>query len=140
MSTGSELREPGTPLGRDTIYDANSYMLAAAVRAAGAIAYRVGDRLRRPAGVRRRAAATSWCAPTSWSPAAASARATTTWSRRCSVELGTVEFVEVAMQPGKPQGFGIVGEDATPIFTLPGNPVSAYVSFEMFVAAGACAG
>ena len=37
------------------------------------------------------------------------------------------------MQPGKPQGFGIVGEDATPIFTLPGNPVSAYVSFEMFV-------
>jgi molybdopterin molybdotransferase len=37
------------------------------------------------------------------------------------------------MQPGKPQGFGVVGEDATPIFTLPGNPVSAYVSFEMFV-------
>ena len=37
------------------------------------------------------------------------------------------------MQPGKPQGFGVVGEDETPIFTLPGNPVSAYVSFEMFV-------
>ncbi len=37
------------------------------------------------------------------------------------------------MQPGKPQGFGVVGEDGTPIFTLPGNPVSAYVSFEMFV-------
>ena len=37
------------------------------------------------------------------------------------------------MQPGKPQGFGIVGEDATPIFTLPGNPVSSYVSFEVFV-------
>ena len=48
-------------------------------------------------------------------------------------ELGTVEFLEVAMQPGKPQGFGVVGEDGTPIFTLPGNPVSAYVSFEMFV-------
>ena len=37
------------------------------------------------------------------------------------------------MQPGKPQGFGTVGDDDTPIFTLPGNPVSAYVSFEMFV-------
>ena len=37
------------------------------------------------------------------------------------------------MQPGKPQGFGIVGEDETPIFTLPGNPVSSYVSFEVFV-------
>ena len=37
------------------------------------------------------------------------------------------------MQPGKPQGFGLVGEDETPIFTLPGNPVSSYISFEMFV-------
>jgi molybdopterin molybdotransferase len=37
------------------------------------------------------------------------------------------------MQPGMPQGFGAVGPDATPIFTLPGNPVSAYVSFELFV-------
>jgi molybdopterin molybdotransferase len=47
--------------------------------------------------------------------------------------LGTVEFCEVAMQPGKPQGFGRVGEDQTPILTLPGNPVSTYVSFEVFV-------
>ena len=37
------------------------------------------------------------------------------------------------MQPGKPQGFGTIGEDDTPIFTLPGNPVSSYVSFEVFV-------
>ena len=37
------------------------------------------------------------------------------------------------MQPGKPQGFGVVGEDETPIFTLPGNPVSSFISFEMFV-------
>jgi molybdopterin molybdotransferase len=36
------------------------------------------------------------------------------------------------MQPGMPQGFGMVG-DGTPIFTLPGNPVSAYVSFCLFV-------
>ena len=46
---------------------------------------------------------------------------------------GRVWFGEVAMQPGKPQGFGLVGEDRVPIFTLPGNPVSAYVSFETFV-------
>ena len=37
------------------------------------------------------------------------------------------------MQPGKPQGFGTIGPDSTPIFTLPGNPVSSYVSFEVFV-------
>jgi molybdopterin molybdotransferase len=48
-------------------------------------------------------------------------------------ELGTVEFGKVAMQPGMPQGFGVIGPDETPIFTLPGNPVSAFVSFEVFV-------
>ena len=47
--------------------------------------------------------------------------------------LGTVTFESVAMQPGMPQGFGVIGPDSTPIVTLPGNPVSAYVSFELFV-------
>ena len=42
ISTGSELREPGSQLGFDSIYDANSYLLAAQARAADAIAYRVG--------------------------------------------------------------------------------------------------
>jgi molybdopterin molybdotransferase len=37
------------------------------------------------------------------------------------------------MQPGKPQGFGCIGPDRIPLFALPGNPVSAYVSFELFV-------
>jgi molybdopterin molybdotransferase len=60
-------------------------------------------------------------------------------------ELGTVTFRKVAMQPGMPQGFGLIGEGgagaqggagakrAVPLFTLPGNPVSAYVSFQLFV-------
>ena len=48
-------------------------------------------------------------------------------------KLGTITFRKVAMQPGMPQGFGVLGPDRTPIFTLPGNPVSAYVSFLLFV-------
>ncbi|URN14313.1 hypothetical protein LUW77_12700 [Streptomyces radiopugnans] len=44
-----------------------------------------------------------------------------------------VEFRRLAMQPGKPQGFGLVGPDRIPLFALPGNPVSSYVSFELFV-------
>ncbi len=44
-----------------------------------------------------------------------------------------VEFVKVAMQPGMPQGAGRIG--STPIVTLPGNPVSALVSFEVFIRA-----
>ena len=46
-------------------------------------------------------------------------------------ELGTVEFAKVGMQPGGPQGAGTV--DGVPVVTLPGNPVSAFVSFEVFV-------
>lgn len=49
------------------------------------------------------------------------------------LKLGTAQFHKVAMQPGMPQGFGSVGEPAIPIITLPGNPVSAYVSFEVFI-------
>jgi molybdopterin molybdotransferase len=47
--------------------------------------------------------------------------------------LGTVVVDEVAMQPGALQGFGTIGPDATPIFTLPADPVAAYISFEVFV-------
>ncbi len=50
-------------------------------------------------------------------------------------KLGSVTFRKVAMQPGMPQGFGLIGggTEKTPIFTLPGNPVSAFVSFRLFV-------
>lgn len=49
--------------------------------------------------------------------------------------LGTVRFDHVAMAPGLRQGFGVVGpdDDAVPIFALPGHPVSAQISFEVFV-------
>lgn len=132
MSTGSELVEPGRPLGRDSIYDANSYLLAAAVRAHGAIAYRVQASTDDPDSftnalsdqlVRADLVVTS----------GGVSKGTHDVVKEVLSGLGTVQFLEVGMQPGKPQGFGVVGEDRTPIFTLPGNPVSAYVSFEMFV-------
>ncbi len=46
-------------------------------------------------------------------------------------ELGGVEFWQVAMQPGKPFAFGMI--DGTPLFGLPGNPVSVFVAFEQLV-------
>ena len=46
-------------------------------------------------------------------------------------ELGTVDFWKVAMQPGKPFAFGSINR--VPLFGLPGNPVSTFVSFEQFV-------
>jgi molybdopterin molybdotransferase len=132
LSTGSELREPGATLGFDSIYDSNSFAIAAAARVADAIAYRVGivtddpqeltdtlsDQL-----VRADLVVTS----------GGVSMGDYDVVKDVLGRLGTVEFAEVAMQPGKPQGFGTIGEDDTPIFTLPGNPVSSYVSFEVFV-------
>jgi molybdopterin molybdotransferase len=132
MSTGSELREPGTSLGHDAIYDGNSFLLAAAVRQAGGIAYRVGIVPDEPRAftdalndqlVRADLVVTSGGVSMGDYDVVKAALA----------PLGTVWFGGVAMQPGKPQGFGLVGEDETPIITLPGNPVSSYVSFEQFV-------
>jgi molybdopterin molybdotransferase len=132
LSTGSELRDPGTPLGRDSIYDGNSFLLAAAARRAGAIAYRVGIVPDEPRAflealddqlVRADLVVTS----------GGVSQGDYDVVKEALSPLGTVWFGPVAMQPGKPQGFGHLGEDRTPIFTLPGNPVSSYVSFEQFV-------
>lgn len=46
---------------------------------------------------------------------------------------GTARWMQVAMRPGKPFAFGNAGHGSTPVFGLPGNPVSTRVSFEMFV-------
>ena len=46
-------------------------------------------------------------------------------------DRGTVGFWKIAMQPGKPFGFGTI--DGIPFFGLPGNPVSVFVSFEQFM-------
>ena len=132
LSTGSELRDPGSPLGHDSIYDGNSWLLAAAARRAGAIAYRVGIVPDEPRAfldamsdqlVRADLVVTSGGVSQGDYDVVKEALAPT----------GTVWFGSVAMQPGKPQGFGLVGEERVPIFTLPGNPVSSYVSFEAFV-------
>ncbi len=132
MSTGSELREPGTGLGHDSVYDANSYMLAAAARAAGAIAYRVGIVSDDPQEFRDALSDQLVRADIVITSGGVS-KGQYDVVKEVLAELGTVSFGEVAMQPGKPQGFGFVGEDSTPIITLPGNPVSSYVSFEVFV-------
>nr|WP_246355323.1 molybdopterin-binding protein [Nocardioides ungokensis] len=132
ISTGSELREPGQPLGHDSIYDGNSFLLAAAARRLGAIAYRVGIVPDEPRAfldalhdqlVRADVVVTS----------GGVSQGDYDVVKEALRPTGTVWFGGVAMQPGKPQGFGLVGEDETPIFTLPGNPVSSYISFEMFV-------
>jgi len=132
ISIGSELVEPGMPLSPGLIADSNGVTIAAAVQEAGAIAYRVGplpdDATTLLATLEDQLVRADMIVTTGGVSAGAYDTVKDVLSR-----LGTVEFTTVAMQPGMPQGHGTLGPDDTPIFTLPGNPVSAYVSFEVFV-------
>ncbi|ATZ26256.1 gephyrin-like molybdotransferase Glp [Streptomyces lavendulae] len=141
LSTGSELVQPGEALAAGAIYDSNSFALAAAARDAGAIAYRVGavaDDAETLRGVIEdqliRADLLVTTGGVSVGAYDVVKEALTSVSAGDeAVEAGRVDFRKLAMQPGKPQGFGTVGPDHTPLLALPGNPVSSYVSFELFV-------
>jgi molybdopterin molybdotransferase len=135
LSTGSELVAPGEPLLPGQIYESNSALLVAAVEEAGGEARRlhfVPDdvdqflrTVRSELGGRGDGAADLLI--TSGGVSAGAYEVVKDAFRA----LGTVEFGKVAMQPGGPQGAGTV--DGVPVVTLPGNPVSAFVSFEVFV-------
>ncbi|HZX39772.1 MAG TPA: gephyrin-like molybdotransferase Glp [Streptomyces sp.] len=139
LSTGSELVQPGEELGEGQIYDSNSFALCAAARDAGAISYRVGavtddaevlratieDQLIR-ADLLVTTGGVSVGAYDVVKEALASVG-------DADVPGSGIDFRKLAMQPGKPQGFGSIGPEHTPLLALPGNPVSSYVSFELFV-------
>ena len=130
MSTGSELIAPGEPLKPGQIYESNAVMLAAAVRDAGAdvvASPMVGDDVGQfRAAIEEHAGDADLIITTGGVSAGAYEVVKDAFG-----PSGQVEFVKVAMQPGMPQGAGTVGDKS--IITLPGNPVSALVSFEVFI-------
>jgi len=132
VSTGSELVDPGMPLGPGRIPDSNSLALTAAAVEAGAQAYRVGIVPDDPARLLDTLEDQLVRADVLVTSGGVSVGAYDVVKEVLS-RLGTVQFDKVAMQPGMPQGFGTLGPDSTPVFALPGNPVSAMVSFEVFV-------
>ncbi|MFD7878373.1 gephyrin-like molybdotransferase Glp [Streptomyces sp. NPDC059766] len=139
MSTGSELVQPGEQLSSGQIHDSNSFALTAAARDAGAIAYRVGavaddaDILR--STIEDQLVRADLMVTTGGVSVGAYDVVKEALSHVGDEdEPGSgIEFRKLAMQPGKPQGFGAIGADHIPLLALPGNPVSSYVSFELFV-------
>jgi molybdopterin molybdotransferase len=130
LTTGTELREPGSPLGPGEVYEANGVMLAAQLAAEGALVTRLAavaddDEEHRQAlaeGLEHDVLVTS--GGVSVGPH--------DLVRRVEAELGVEEvFWRVAVRPGKPVSFGVRG--ATLVFGLPGNPVSSLVGCELFV-------
>jgi molybdenum cofactor synthesis domain-containing protein len=135
VPTGDELVAPGEPLGPGQIHDSNSTMLQAAAVAAGATAEirpAVGDDEDELIRVLDEAMLDADAIVTTGGVSMGAYDVV-----KSALRDKGVDFVSVAMQPGKPQGFGQLvrssPERRVPIFALPGNPVSSYVSFELFV-------
>ena len=134
IATGNELSEPGSPLVPGQIWESNTYMLAAAVRQAGGSAtrHRAGDDPETVLALIGELSAQADLLVTSGGVSMGGEHDVVKAALSGS-GAGTITFRKVAMQPGMPQGFGVVGPGQTPILTLPGNPVSAFVSFCLFV-------
>jgi molybdopterin molybdotransferase len=131
IATGSEIVEPGRPLGKGCIYDSNSYSLAAQVAETGAavkIRRRAADR---PALIRKAIAdALDRCDLVLVSGGVSAGDLD--FVPGILRELGvTLHFEQIAVQPGKPTVFGT--RRGKIIFGVPGNPVSTFVIFEVFI-------
>ncbi len=130
IASGDELVAPGEPVGPGQIPESNGLLLDGLVRGADAVVtelIRVGDD---PAVLRRVLARVEADAPDAIVLTGGASVGAYEVVRDVLEPTG-VQFLTVAMQPGKPQGHGAIG--GIPVFCLPGNPVSVAVSFEAFV-------
>ncbi|QTE28953.1 molybdopterin molybdotransferase MoeA [Pengzhenrongella sicca] len=136
LSIGDELAEPGAPARDGVGYDANGPALTSAVEDAGATAIRVGvvgdDRVALRETIEDQLVRADLLITTGGLSESANDTVQDVLG-----PLGTVRFDHVAMTPAHRQGFGQVGgiraAGGVPIFALPGHPVAAYISFEVFV-------
>ena len=130
LATGDELQPPGEPLGPGQIHDSNLVMLATLARRDGAdvvIARHVPDH----AGATRRAIAAALEVADVIVLSGGVSVGPHDHVKPALAQLGVQErFWRVALRPGKPTWFGVHGR--TLVFGLPGNPVSALVTFLLF--------
>lgn len=131
LSIGSELVDVGTTPSPGELVDVNSFALSAAARDAGAAVYRAGavpaDKSRLMGTLESQLLRTDLLVLSG-----GFASSSFDVVSECLSELGTVDYSRVAMQPGMPQGFGVIGEREVPVLCFPNDPVSALVSFEVF--------
>ena len=132
LCAGSELVDVGTVPVPGQVVDVNSYALAAAARDAGAEAYRSGilpsDRRRLTEVLESQLLRSDLVLI-----AGTFGSGGFDMVQEALAELGQMSYRTVTMHPGPAQGFGRLGRDQVPVICIPGEPVSALVSFEVFV-------
>lgn len=132
ISAGPDLVEPGQKLTGTEEYETNSWLLTTAVREAGAVGYRVfsipdnEEQLRKVVEdqlVRADLIVVS------------GERGDDSFDliTRALSSLGEITTIDLAIEASGRHNYGLIGPDKTPVVTLPGDPISAYISLELFV-------
>ncbi len=132
VATGDELVAPGQPLERGQIYESNATFLGAGIARDGAtplVLDAVRDTPEDFAAALDSLAARCDVIVVSGGVSVGDADVT-----RIVLEAAGANFRHVRMQPGKPQGWARWGQSRTPVVGVPGNPLSAAISYEVFVA------
>nr|MBA2382161.1 molybdopterin molybdotransferase MoeA [Chloroflexota bacterium] len=136
LATGDEVRAAGRALGPAGIPDANGPGLSALAEEAGAQAFNLGIAADRVEDVRARIAIARSGDVDAVIVSGGVSVGPYDVVRAAFAEIGRIELWRVAVQPGKPFAFGVVDRPdgaRTLLFGLPGNPVSSFVTFELFV-------
>jgi len=132
MSAGPDLVEPGKTLKDDEEFETNSWMLTTAVREVGAVAYRVhsipDDEAQLQNLIEDQLVRADLIIISGERHDDSFDLITRTISN-----MGEITTVEMAIEMSGRHNFGLIGPDKTPIITLPGDPIAAYISFELFV-------
>ena len=131
LSSGDELIDPDAPLEKGKIRDSNSYTLAALIESAGAEPVRLGVAKDNFESVRALFERAVYLRVDLILSSAGVSVGAFDYVKDVIEADGKMDFWRVNMRPGKPLAFGNYKE--VPIIGLPGNPVSAFVGFEVFV-------
>ncbi|GEN26618.1 hypothetical protein HVA01_02640 [Halovibrio variabilis] len=132
FSTGNEVTNPGEPLAKAGIYDANRFTLTGLLTEYGADVVDLGilpDDLTATKTALEQAAKQSDLVITSGGVSVGQAD----FTRDALEQLGRLAFWRVALRPGRPMACGWLGDTHTPFVGLPGNPVAVMVTFLQFV-------
>ena len=130
LSTGDELIPPGQTPAYGQVRDSNAYLLLGALREAGAVPTLAGIVTDEADDLKDRVLSHLAQADVFISSGGVSVGERDV-VKAAFFRRGDLDFYRVAMQPGMPQGFGHI--EGKPFFGLPGNPVSVFVSFEVFI-------